>query len=81
MASAPVAKATIELVRASFLAKRDVIVSHSKPWTPWALAHLLEIDDTTTTLPAELIIYKVLKASAPNRIAIRDAIVQVKINK
>ena len=68
---------TLDRVRTNFLIKREVILSHSKPWTPWALAHLLEIDDTNTSLPAELILYKALKASSPNRISIQDTTVQV----
>ena len=67
----------LERVKANFAAKRDVIVSHSKPWTPWALAQLLEIDDTHTTQPAEIIMYTALKASAPNRIGIADSVTKV----
>ena len=67
----------LELVRAKFAAKRDVIVSHSKPWTPWALSQLLEIDDTNTAIPAEIILYTALKASAPNRIGIADSVAKV----
>ena len=77
MASASVDKATLERVRAKFVAKRDVIVTHSKPWTPWALAHLLEINDKDTAQPAELILYADLKAGTPNRIGIADAVVKV----
>ena len=78
MISAPVNKITLDRVRANFVAKRDIILSHSKPWTPWALAHLLEIDDTNTAEPAEFIMYKALKASAPNRIGISDPKLKVK---
>ena len=67
----------LDRVRANFTLKKDAILAHSKPWTPWALTYLLEIDDSKTLLPAELILYKALKASAPNRIAIQDAAVQV----
>ena len=70
-------KATLDRVRANFVAKRDEIVAHSKPWTPWALAHLLEINDKDTAEPAEIILYAALKAAAPNRIGIADAVVQV----
>ena len=73
----PVPEDILKLVRNNFVSKRDVIVSHSKPWTPWALAQLLEIDDTHTTQPAEIILYKALKASAPNRIGIADTVIEV----
>ena len=79
MASAPVTKAILDLVRTNFVAKRNIIVSHSKPWTPWALAHLLEINDKHTAEPAELILYKALQASKRNRIGIADAIVEVNL--
>ena len=68
MTNAPVDKITLDRVRTNFVAKQDIILSHSKPWTPWALAHLIEIDDTNTAEPAEFIMYKALKASTPNRI-------------
>ena len=68
---------TLDRVRANFVLKKEAILAHSKPWTPWALTHLLEIDDSNTLLPAELILYKALKASAPNRITFQDAAVQV----
>ena len=68
---------TLDRVRANFVRKKETILGYSKPWTPWALTYLLEIDDSNTLLPAELILYKALKASSPNRIAIQDADVQV----
>ena len=67
----------LELVRRKFVAKQDVIVAHSKPWTPWALAQLLEIDDTHTAQPAEIILYTALKVSAPNRIGIAGSVTKV----
>lgn len=79
MASVPVTAATLERVRANFVAKRHIIVSHSKPWLPWALANLLEIDDKNTAWPAEKILYTALKASRPNRIGLADPVVQVNI--
>ena len=77
MAQERVTKETLDLVRLNFIAKRNEIVAHSKPWTPWALAQFLEIDDKDTVVPAELIVYAALKASAPNRIGIADPIVKV----
>lgn len=68
----------LDRIRETFVNKREQIISHSKPWTPWALCHLLEIDDTDSALPAELIMYKAMKVSTANRITIRDPIVQVK---
>lgn len=72
----PVPEDIIELVRPKFASKRDVIVSHSKPWTPWALSQLLEIDDTHTAQPAEIILYTALKTPAPNRIGIADSVIK-----
>ena len=70
----------LDKVRQNFARKKDAILAHKKPWTPWALTYLLEIDDSKSAVPAELILYKALKASAPNRIAIQDADVQVYCN-
>ena len=78
MVSATVDKATLDRVRANFVAKRDIIFAHKKPWTPWALAHLLGIDDKHTAEPAEFILYKALRASAPNRIGFADP--KLKVN-
>ena len=82
MASATIDQATIDRIRASFISKRETIINHSKPWTPWALVHLLQIDDADSAIPAELMLYKALKSSAANRMTIRDPIAQVikKIN-
>ena len=43
-----------------FVEKSEQIVTFRKPWTPWALVALLNIDDSKTDLPAELILYKAL---------------------
>ena len=77
MASAAIDQATIDLIRTRFASKREAIIKHSKPWTPWTLVHLLQIDDKDSPIPAELMMYKALKASAANRMTIRDAIAQV----
>ena len=53
--------ATIANVRDVFVRKKLEIVGHTKPWTPWALVHLLEIDDTNSAVPAEIILYKALR--------------------
>ena len=70
---------TLDAVRLAFANKRQEIIAHSKPWTPWALCNLLKIDDSQSPVPAELILYKALKVNAANRITIRDPIVQVKL--
>ena len=77
-ASGTIDQATLDLVRSNFIAKRDIIISHSKPWTPCTISHLLEINDKNSDVPAEIIMYKALKASSPNRIGIADVIVKVK---
>ena len=64
-------------IRQKFLAKREEIVSCSKPWTPWALTALLQIDDSKTTLPAELLLYKALCQRNRTGIEIQDEIIQV----
>ena len=60
--------------------KKDLILTHKQPWTPWALTYLLEIDDSKSSVPAEVILYNALKSSRPNRIAIQDSDVQVYSN-
>ena len=67
----------LDRVRSNFVSQKDVILAHNRPWTPWALTHLLEIDDNKSSVPAEVILYKALKASAADRICIQDADVQV----
>ena len=47
-------------VRAKFIEYREKIVKCSKPWTPWALVELFDIDDSKQTIPAELILYRAL---------------------
>ena len=71
---------TIAKVRDAFVSKRGEIVRHTKPWTPWALAHLLEIDDTKSAVPAEVILYKALRGKGRTGIGQRDAVVQVQSN-
>ena len=48
-------------VRQKFVEKSEEIVAFKKPWTPWALVALLNIDDSKTDLPAELILYEALR--------------------
>lgn len=48
-------------VRQKFVEKSKQIVEFRKPWTPWALVALLNIDDSQTDLPAELILYAALQ--------------------
>ena len=67
----------LQSVRENFAKKQHLILAHKKPWTPWALTYLLEIDDSESAVPAEVILYKALKASRTNRIGIQNAIVQV----
>ena len=70
----------IEQVRTNFESKKELILAHKKPWTPWALTYLLEIDDSQSLVPAEVILYKTLKASRPARHAIQNVFVQVNCN-
>lgn len=67
-------------VRANFVKNQQLILDHKKPWTPWALTYLLEIDDSKTVIPAEIILYKALKASRTNRTDIQNVAVQVYYN-
>ena len=67
-------------VRANFVKKQKLILDHHKPWTPWALTYLLDIDDSETAIPAELILYKALKASRKNRTDVQNVTVQVNYN-
>ena len=48
-------------VRQKFVEKSQQIVAFKNPWTPWALVALLNIDDSKTDLPAELILYEALR--------------------
>ena len=67
-------------VREAFARKRNEIVAHTKPWTPWALAHLLEIDDSKCEVPAEVILYKALRGKGRYGLGNRNPVVQVRFN-
>ena len=67
----------IDYVRDQFVKCRETIVSCSKPWPPWALVELLNIDDSKESVPAELILYKALRRVPRMGIQIKDEIVQV----
>ena len=73
----PVDPKILERVRENFARKKKIILDYERPWTPWALTYLLEIDDSNSPVPAELILYKALKASLPNRHGFQHAEVQV----
>ena len=62
-------------VRQNFVRCRDKIISCSKPWTSWALVHLLKIDDWKR-VPAEKILYAALNKSKRVGIKVRDPVVQ-----
>ena len=64
----------IEKVIITFAKKSKQIAAHSKPWTPWTLTYLLEIDDSNTSIPAELILYRALQG---RRLGRRDPIANV----
>ena len=64
-------------VRNNFVKCRDIIVSCSKPWSPWALVELLNIDDSNEPVPSELILYKALGSRSRAGITIKDEVVQV----
>ena len=53
--------AIIANVRTEFAAKSEEILKFSKPWTPWALVALLNIDDSHSDIPAEQILYEALQ--------------------
>ena len=61
-------------VREKFVQKSAQIVQFRKPWTPWALVALLDIDDSHTELPAELILYKALRKKKRLGITIPTAV-------
>lgn len=67
----------IAKVRENFARKSAEIVAHTKPWTPWGLAHLLEIDDSKSEVPYEAILYKALRGKGRHGIANRNPVVQV----
>ena len=68
---------TIKQIRQKFIAKRQAILSFTKPWPPWALVHLLDIDDTDFPIPAEMILYQALEGRNLGGIQIKDDVVQV----
>ena len=56
----------IDKIRRNFDAAKEIIKGCSKPWPPWALVHLLDIDDTSSPIPAEMMLYQALQR--PNRV-------------
>ena len=64
----------LDSVRAKFKSLRSSIIASSKPWTPWALAALLDIDDSKLSIPAEMVVYKALRRG---NALIGDEVVQV----
>ena len=67
----------IKSIRAKFIEKRHEIISCSKPWPPWALVALLDIDDSKTSLPAELLLKEALAGETRMGITIKDEVIQV----
>ena len=72
-----VSQQVLDYVRNQFVKCREIIVSCSKPWPPWALVELLNIDDSNESVPAELILYKALRHVPRMGIQIKDEVVQV----
>ena len=72
-----ISQETIEEIRQKFIQKRQAILSFTKPWPPWALVHLLEIDDTDFPIPAEIMLYQALEGRKIGGIRINDSVVQV----
>ena len=72
-----VAPETIELIRKRLHEAAAKIIKCSLPWTPWALAHLLDIDDSSSAIPAELILYQALRGKGRTGIGQCDPIIQV----
>ena len=72
-----VAPETIQEIRKRFHQVADKIVACSLPWTPWALTHLLDIDDSRSAIPAELILYQAFVGKGRTGIGQRDPAVQV----
>ena len=67
----------IESIRKRFHERADDIVACSLPWTPWALTHLLNIDDSSSAIPAELILYQALLGKGRSGVAQCHPTVQV----
>ena len=72
-----VAPEVIEAIRKRFHQVADKIVETSLPWTPWALTHLLNIDDSSSAIPDEFILYQALKSRGRAGIGQHDPIAQV----
>ena len=61
-----VPKAILDETRSKFAAARKTILGTqkrpcSKPWPPWALVNLLDIDDRNSPVPAEIMLYQALR--------------------
>ena len=61
---AKVDESILARIRHEFASKSQCIIKHSKPWTPWALVELLDIDDEDCPIPAELILYQAMGANS-----------------
>ena len=72
-----ISQETLEKVRSKFVECRKEIVACSKPWPPWALVELLDIEDANEPVPSEVILYKALRRQPRMGIATKDEVVQV----
>ena len=61
-----VPKDILDKIRNKFAAAKETILDCSKPWPPWALVHLLDIEDSDSPVPAEIMLYQALQR--PNRV-------------
>ena len=67
----------IQEIRKRFHEAAVKITDISLPWTPWALTHMLNIDDSNYAIPAELILVEALTGKGRTGIGQRHPKIQV----
>ena len=72
-----VAPEYIQEIRKRFHEAADKITEISLPWTPWALTHLLDIDDSKYAIPAEFILLQALTGKGRTGIGQRHPKIKV----
>lgn len=63
-------------IRHKFAALHKEIKAFKKPWPPWALVNLLGIDDSSSPIPAEQILYQALQGRKIGGLAVRTDVLQ-----
>ena len=63
-------------IRRKFTSLHKKIKAFEKPWPPWALVHLLDIDDKDSPIPAEKILYQALEGRKNGGLAIKTFLVR-----